>query len=199
MPFSATVEELKQKIINLYDVPIQCLRLIFQGRLMSNKDKLSSFGFNSGKNYLHCSIAPKPSQDQTQVDIPDDNPRGFDRLREMGFPVDDIREVREQFYNTRPRLPPNITREELYQMEEDFLRSGLTTSERQSAQEQRERQDQETGDSWDLVIGMIMGFFLGIIMLFWIWENTIPTMRKRCGILLGIGCNMCFCLLKALF
>lgn len=131
---------------------------------MSNHERLSSFPFKSGKNFLHCSIAPKRennNEDQVRIEIPEDNPRGFDQLREMGFDINDIREIREQFYVTsRSRLRPNMTRNELFQMEEDFLRSAVSQSEIESAQENRERQERETGRH------LIFLFFLFHLFIF---------------------------------
>jgi len=200
IPISSTVEDLKQKVIHMYDVPVSCFRLIFQGKMMGNKDKLSSFGFKPGKNYLHCSIIPKKPEllvaSETQDNTP--LPMGFDRLREMGFDVNEIREIREQFHLTRLRTHAP-SQQELFQLEEEFLRAGLSQADMTAAQEQRERQEREEGTHFDLVGGMTMGFFLGLIMLFWMWENQIMTGRTKCGILVGIGCNLSFCLLQVLF
>jgi len=45
------------------------------------------------------------------------------------------------------------------------------------------------GTQADMLLGLVMGFVFGIIMLFWIWERGIPR-RQKLGILCGIACNL---------
>jgi hypothetical protein len=45
------------------------------------------------------------------------------------------------------------------------------------------------GTQGDMLLGLVMGFVFGIIMLFWIWERGIPR-RQKLGILCGIACNL---------
>lgn len=50
----------------------------------------------------------------------------------------------------------------------------------------------------DLVLGFLMGLFLGIIMLFWIWERSVSH-RHKMGILSGISCQLAIRYLKKYF
>ena len=45
------------------------------------------------------------------------------------------------------------------------------------------------GTQADMLLGLVMGFVFGVIMLFWIWERGIPR-RQKLGILCGIACNL---------
>ena len=49
--------------------------------------------------------------------------------------------------------------------------------------------DVSEGTQADMLLGLVMGFVFGIIMLFWIWERGIPR-RQKLGILCGIACNL---------
>lgn len=50
----------------------------------------------------------------------------------------------------------------------------------------------------DLIWGFLMGLFLGIIMLFWIWERSVSH-RHKMGILSGVSCQLAIRYLKKFF
>lgn len=57
----------------------------------------------------------------------------------------------------------------------------------QSLQRDRGLPDEtQEGSQADFVLGMVMGFVFGVIMLFWIWDRGIAR-RQKLGILCGIG------------
>mmetsp|Transcript_6037 Transcript_6037/g.14578 ORF Transcript_6037/g.14578 Transcript_6037/m.14578 type:complete len:212 (+) Transcript_6037:221-856(+) len=45
------------------------------------------------------------------------------------------------------------------------------------------------GSNGDFVLGFIMGFFLGVLTLIWVWQRAVPR-RQKLGIMLGFGCNL---------
>lgn len=45
------------------------------------------------------------------------------------------------------------------------------------------------GTNGDFVLGFIMGFFLGVLTLIWVWQRAVPR-RQKLGIMLGFGCNL---------
>ncbi len=60
--------------------------------------------------------------------------------------------------------------------------------------------DDETasyGTNEDMFKGMVMGFLLGLIMLLWLPDRSLP-LRTKFGIIAGIGVSVGFGLLKAL-
>ena len=46
----------------------------------------------------------------------------------------------------------------------------------------------ELGQPKDFAVGFLMGFFLGIIMLFWIWEAG--PYRQKMGIMAGVSAQL---------
>jgi hypothetical protein len=50
------------------------------------------------------------------------------------------------------------------------------------------------GEPKDFVVGFLMGFFLGIIMLFWVWERG--PYRQKLGIMCGVSCQLLLRFLK---
>mmetsp|Transcript_18386 Transcript_18386/g.34710 ORF Transcript_18386/g.34710 Transcript_18386/m.34710 type:complete len:135 (-) Transcript_18386:178-582(-) len=45
------------------------------------------------------------------------------------------------------------------------------------------------GTNGDFILGFIMGFFLGVLTLIWVWQRAVPR-RQKLGIMLGFGCNL---------
>lgn len=155
---------------------------------------LHSYGLKSAVNntfHLHCAIS---TQTETAIAIPVEQVQdltGFDRLREIGFSEEDVREARRYFYSVRrAQLQGTESRSELLQLEEEFLGS---IPEGQRPQQQ---QQTEEGTYYDLIGGMLMGFLLGFLMLLVLFEDIQMKGKRKCGILVGIGCNLSFCLLK---
>ena len=46
----------------------------------------------------------------------------------------------------------------------------------------------ELGQPKDFAVGFLMGFFLGIIMLFWVWE--VGPYRQKMGIMAGVSTQL---------
>jgi hypothetical protein len=49
----------------------------------------------------------------------------------------------------------------------------------------------QSGNSYNLLIGLIVGFLLGLISLFWISEPHL-TRKTRMGMIAGVFANFCF-------
>mmetsp|Transcript_6864 Transcript_6864/g.9481 ORF Transcript_6864/g.9481 Transcript_6864/m.9481 type:complete len:220 (+) Transcript_6864:170-829(+) len=45
------------------------------------------------------------------------------------------------------------------------------------------------GNNGDFILGFIMGFFLGVLTLIWVWQRAVPR-RQKLGIMLGFGFNL---------
>ncbi len=54
---------------------------------------------------------------------------------------------------------------------------------------------QRNGSSGDFLLGFVMGFFLGILTLIWVWQPSVPR-RQKVGILAGMACNLVFSILS---
>lgn len=52
------------------------------------------------------------------------------------------------------------------------------------------------GSNGDFVLGFIMGFFIGVLTLIWVWQRSVPR-RQKFGIILGILCNMLVSVMQA--
>jgi len=64
--------------------------------------------------------------------------------------------------------------------------------------EQEHQSDSNTiGNNEDFFKGMLMGFLLGIIMLLWLRDKSLP-LRMKIGILAGLGISISFALLKSI-
>ena len=46
------------------------------------------------------------------------------------------------------------------------------------------------GDSRDFYWGFILGFCLGVVMLFWLFAESSMSYQQRMGILVGVGCQL---------
>lgn len=153
--------------------------------------KSSEPGIGTNVYHLHCAISTQNTETIINVEDEEEEVLGFDRLREIGFSDDDIREARRYFYAVRrATLRGTESRTELLQLEEEFLGSVPEGHHQQISQQS----DSEA--SLELLGGMIMGFLLGFLMFLVLAENTGISAKRRWGAIVGIGCNLSFCLLK---
>lgn len=151
---------------------------------------------------------------------------GFDRLREMGFSADDVRQFRLQFYLHHFRNAPAGAQAHPVPQSPDMVRlenqwidaqfnpaqqAANATNGAQPAVNQPTgaadltRQPLESGialanrsaelgsvdgNGFNLLMGLIFGFLLGLISLFWIGEPYL-TRKTRFGMIFGIIGNLC--------
>ncbi|KAI7878748.1 hypothetical protein K492DRAFT_132333 [Lichtheimia hyalospora FSU 10163] len=105
---------------------------------------------------------------------------GFDRLRESGFNEEEIRDIRTQFHRTHGSSYDEAT-EQTMALEEQWMENtgemlpdGLIQ-----------------GTYKEMMWGLLLGFFLGILCIFWFRESVF-TRRHQMGIVAGMLINISF-------
>ncbi|KAI8144605.1 DUF2407 C-terminal domain-containing protein, partial [Fennellomyces sp. T-0311] len=107
---------------------------------------------------------------------------GFDRLQESGFNEEEIRDIRTQFHRLHGSAAfDGETTEQTTAMEEQWMEStgeilpdGLMQ-----------------GTYKEMMWGLLLGFFLGILCVFWFRESVF-TRRHQMGIVAGMLINISF-------
>ena len=46
-----------------------------------------------------------------------------------------------------------------------------------------------------MATGWLLGFFLGFLLLIWVWQDSVST-KQKAGIFVGVGCNMAVTVLR---
>ncbi|KAF9994930.1 hypothetical protein BGZ79_000275 [Entomortierella chlamydospora] len=120
---------------------------------------------------------------------------GFDRLREAGFSEDEIRSIRRQFHVSRGTMASSVGENgiaiELDQDEDSRARA------RRIEEEWIDQHGAETlpegleGSYGEMVWGLMLGFFMGLMALFWFKEATFSR-RQQMGIIAGLMINIGF-------
>ncbi|KAF9358865.1 hypothetical protein BGX26_000729 [Mortierella sp. AD094] len=120
---------------------------------------------------------------------------GFDRLREAGFSEDEIRSIRRQFHASRGTMASSVGENgiavELDQDEDARARA------RRIEEEWIDQHGAETlpegleGSYGEMVWGLMLGFFMGLMALFWFKESTFSR-RQQMGIIAGLMINIGF-------
>lgn len=234
--------------MELENIKDKNVRVLYHGRALENATLLSAAGIRP-ESIVHVSVgarvAARPKRAAAPrvagarrplVPIEDDSSdseeelSGFDRLREMGFSADDVRQFRMQFYLNHfrnapiggPAHPvpqsPEMVRLENQWIDTQFnpaqmaanpanglpahpqlaagaagdangalrqpLESGLAFATRLT------ELGSADGNGFNLLIGLIFGFLLGLISLFWIGEPYL-TRKTRLGMVCGIMGNVC--------
>jgi len=94
--------------------------------------------------------------------------------------------------NSEFRLNLNTNNPLFHQTNPFFLSSSETDSLLSSV-----RATDLVGTDRDFVWGFILGFFVGFIMLFWVWMPTVPH-KQKLGILTGISFQLGLNLLRTM-
>ncbi|KAI8604056.1 DUF2407 C-terminal domain-containing protein [Dissophora ornata] len=108
-------------------------------------------------------------------------PTGFDRLREAGFSEDEIRSIRRQFHASRGTVMSTDASARARRIEEEWI-------DQHGAETLPEGLE---GSYGEMVWGLMLGFFLGLITLFWFKEATFSR-RQQMGIIAGLMINVGF-------
>lgn len=200
---SWTVRQLKDHLKEKFDLKEKRIRLIRLGRMLEDSHTLSSCGITDG-DFIHAAVSEElPQAQDVAIDMrqhdrdEDDSVRGFDRLLLAGFSQTEVDILRTQFHARRIHGGRPIMQTEALDLEEEWLEqnqgdgAGLGGSNFRNGRNQMDRVMEEVseGSQADMLLGLVMGFVFGIIMLFWIWERGIPR-RQKLGILCGIACNL---------
>ncbi|KAJ3425954.1 transmembrane protein [Anaeramoeba flamelloides] len=220
---SNTVKSLKQKIIRERELPRNShLRLIHQGQLLEDNQKICDTGIRN-EGSLHCVFSQfgnnrnneGEEEEEERIDI-EAIPVGFDRLLMYGFTHFEVEQFRSQFRSSYMRTvePYPTTETERKEIEDEWV-DGLIDLEymnndigveqqrsiiRRTITEQHQQfslATSQNGTDYDLFFGAVLGFLLGIVVLFFMWEG-LPKKRKL-GIILGVVFNICIALLYTIF
>ncbi|KAJ8663268.1 hypothetical protein O0I10_000506 [Lichtheimia ornata] len=198
-----TVSTLKQKIqSSTPHASGKNIRLIRNGRILNDRDTLADYGIgkldrdpNSKAKvpppspvYIHCSLSDYiPNKhhhnNEPQLRIP----TGFDRLREAGFSEEDIQGIRSRFHRIHGTVADENS-EDARNLEEQWIDNSNETLADGSVQ----------GTYKEMVWGLILGFFLGVICLFWFRESVF-TRRHQMGIVAGMLINISFGILHVYY
>lgn len=230
--------------------------MLYHGRALVDVDLLKNCGLRA-ESIIHVSVSAMPARrqarnvvqpqqraivpqrraddanqggnDESSEEEEEENIQGFDRLREMGFSADDVRQFRLQFYLHQFRNAPAGHPQTLPQTAEMIRLENQWIDTQFNAQQQGTNaaaQAQATifapadanigplpnnvrrqfnsgialaenlvhlgsvdGNGFNLMTGLIVGFLLGLISLFWIGEPYL-TRKTRFGMALGIIANL---------
>jgi hypothetical protein len=169
-----TVKEVKE-IIAAHRPTFQLhrVRIIWRGRFLKDSEVITS------ASTVHCICS-----DINEIEQSGQQPMriGFDRLIDMGFEVDEVQELRQQFHALRgvDVFDPS----QIQEAEEEWI--------------ENTNPQLEDGNEFDLLIGLVFGFFCGIFLLFWVKERNMYTRKQQQGIFTGLLLNISFGLLRLL-
>ncbi|SAM03773.1 hypothetical protein [Absidia glauca] len=160
------------------------LRLIYNGKILDDDTKpLGDYGIRSTGAFVHCMVS-----DYVQPDPPKNTKNkpsrtgGFDRLLNSGFNQEEIRSIRTQFHRMRETpYDGQEPTEQLQQLEEQWMDQTGELLPEGTAQ----------GTYQEMMWGLMLGFFLGILCVFWVRESVF-TRRHQLGILAGMFLNVSF-------
>ncbi|KAJ3295633.1 hypothetical protein HK104_002438 [Borealophlyctis nickersoniae] len=166
--------QVKTEVSDLSD---KHLRLLFQGRILSDTSTLQSLApdttFTSPDDqplYIHCVASDLPPSERAQG--PQIRPAvGFDRLLEIGFSQEEVQSVRQHFHNLRGVDGRN---EAARNAEEEWIDNRLSAA--------PPRSDPDTNGFSDLLYGLVVGFFLGILAFFVIKEPGAFSRRQQLAV-----------------
>ncbi|SAM07163.1 hypothetical protein [Absidia glauca] len=160
------------------------LRLIYNGKILDNdRTLLYRYGLEIPGTFVHCVVSEHVSYDYTKTaKKPSKTTAGFDRLVASGFNQEEIRSIRTQFHRMHQTpYDGQEPTEQLQQLEEQWMDETGETVPEGSIQ----------GTYKEMMWGLILGFFLGILCIFWVRE-TVFTRRHQLGILVGMFLNISF-------
>ncbi|CAO3622975.1 unnamed protein product [Cunninghamella blakesleeana] len=159
------------------------IRLIYNGIILDNDMKvLWSYGIRNSGSFIHCVISDNIVTSPTKPLRKSKMIKGFDRLLSSGFNQEEIRSIRTQFHRMHgtPYDGQEPT-EQLQQLEEDWMDQTGETIPEGTLQ----------GTYKEMLWGVILGFFLGVLCIFWVRESVF-TRRHQLGILAGMFLNVYF-------
>lgn len=215
VPAGETIASVKQRVLNLLPGPAhpsQSVLLIFHGRMLPDSGTVASAGI-ADSSVVHAVIssrARRTAEDQQQQRGPQSaaasEPRGFDRLLEMGVGSDEVMFLRRTFH-IQNRTPASLfmpgNEAALRRIEDEWMDRDVDPAVAAVHQSTAQQQQQQTmahvlspeGDNHDLLWGMVAGFFLSVLCLVMFWEKSVPR-RAKWGIIAGIGFNFSFSILR---
>ncbi|KAK9485017.1 DUF2407 C-terminal domain-containing protein [Lipomyces starkeyi] len=150
--------------------------------------------------WLHCSVGDQLTDEELSREsdtgsqqgpstIP--QPLGFDRLRSAGFSDQDIAQLRTQF-NRLHGVAAGTDSDAARQLEERWIDEGASAPDTLP-------DGSPVGVYEDLLLGTVVGFFLGLLALFFLREGSIFTKRQQMAIIAGIIINVSFAILRVYY
>ncbi|TMW64908.1 hypothetical protein Poli38472_009075 [Pythium oligandrum] len=215
---SESVGTLKEMIKKQANAEGKFLRLIHQGKMLSDdKATLESYKIKS-EDFIHCAITavpPKavvnqmsaPENEQEDQDDPSRR-RGFDRLRDR-LSREEIQALRLYFYpqlsqyiSQAERVPGESSEDRIYRLEEEWMASQGPHSEfalnvvptaRIAMESQMDMNGSilaadNEGTGTEFLWGFLMGLLLGVFMLLMLLDRSVPR-KQKIGLLLGVSMN----------
>ncbi|KAI8645319.1 hypothetical protein BD408DRAFT_412139 [Parasitella parasitica] len=156
----------------------KAIRLIHQGQLLNNDlYTLSEYGVFQQNAFIHCALSdpiiPTNLIYHVETTTKNDSMSGFDKLRESGYNDEEIRSIRLQFhqmqqFSTYVDGEQPSTQE--IQLEEEWMEHTGRRLPEGSAQ----------GSIKEMICGLLLGCFLGVLCLFWVRESVF-TRRHQLG------------------
>ncbi|KAI8899653.1 DUF2407 C-terminal domain-containing protein [Globomyces pollinis-pini] len=175
-----TILDVKNSLIHQFpEFRSKLLRIIMGGKLLADSTGTRTLLNEEENAVVHCCVSDYASKNPENNSTP--NLQGFDRLLEMGIGESEVTELREQFHAVRglnALESPNMARE----AEEQWIDST----------EPGNLDNQIEGSEFDLVTGLCIGFFLGLIVFIWIKESYLFSKKQQQGIIIGFLLNITF-------
>lgn len=220
-----TTKWIKQQIRNTPQCANKRLILIYNGRVLNEttdfKDILK-VGEEPVVVYINCMIGEVLTQQQLREESTLDRPQevsttpqvqGFDRLLQQGFSQEDIDDLRQQFQAIHS-MPTN-SRQDIHDLEEEESRRRLTqqmeerwiestvndtaptaTADVSGATRPAPEVDDATGNT-DLLIGLLVGTFLGLLSLVFISvDDTVFDKKQKMAVFVGVTINVFYAILR---
>jgi hypothetical protein len=133
-------------------------------------------------------------------------PTGFDRLRESGFTEEDIGNIRTQFHRLHGTSFEGTNTEETRTLEEQWMENtNDTLPDGSKLYDDKAVIVYNTplsialqGTYGEMFLGLTLGFFMGILCLFW-FRESIFSRRHQMGIVAGILINVSFGILHVYY
>ncbi|KAG2193165.1 hypothetical protein INT47_009598 [Mucor saturninus] len=161
------------------------IRLIHRGQLLKDDERtLADYGIESNRIFIHCALSdpiiPTNTITSTETHLQKKTVAGFDKLSESGYNDEEIRSIRTQFHShASPDYidgePPN---EHEISLEEQWMEHSGTML-----------PEQDQSSVKEMMCGLLLGFFLGVLCLFWVKESVF-TRRHQMGIVAGMLINV---------
>ncbi len=210
---------IKNKIRNQHpEIKERRLKLIHGGRIISEKTnflrdvlRINKEGASNGsepedneprKIYIHClvgdNLTPEELIKENELDATQpekstsEAPIGFDRLRTAGFTEQEIADLRRQFSSLYGGSLAGGDAD-VRALEERWIESGAGPGDDEFA---NAAGSSALGGNEDLLLGIMMGFFLGLLSVYFMRESSLYSKRQRMAILAGLATNCAFSILR---
>ncbi|TPX35861.1 hypothetical protein SmJEL517_g01735 [Synchytrium microbalum] len=194
---TSTIADLSQHVLRTNPAwQTQHLRFLFRGRILSQSSTINDLGVDvtSPDNlplYIHCSVSETPASEPQVPDMTIARSMGLDRLLDLGFSREEVEVLRHRFHSMRGRPYANGEGEGVeaaaQAAEEEWIENTAV------AQRSVEAVD---GSSFDMLKGLFVGFFFGVIAILYLREPNVFNPRQQIGVICGLLISMSFGFLR---